>query len=334
MMVLGRQSDASYERVFGGLIAVSFLVGGYWAWERRGPSLEEMRDAAAKKDVWAWTIPDNEPAPTPVTIPTVEFGPDGGSDQWMHPGALIPTTTDQTPDFSWVLATAGPTTGYIEIPLGIGCGVHRIPIATTTTAWPQPALFTATNVYRANWLLTDSFAGRAAYNPPKEMVQGEWKRITVRIAAKGDEYDLLGRMVKAATWDTKISRVMSVKLSGETFVVKPFTAETQAMGDGPTEWLFDVQGQESGKHDLVLAIARIVPVGEMGKQPRTFPPETRSITVTINPAWSTKQFLNAYWQWVATSIAIPLLLWGIAVVRQREKKRKSAGFVSPVAPRP
>jgi hypothetical protein len=185
------------------------------------------------------------------------------------------------------------------------------------------------SVYQPPWMLTDNYPGRAVYNLPKEMVQGVWKRVTVRIALEGtDLEDWLGRPIPPPweSFKTKVSRVMSVKLSGETFSVKSIASEVQPMGDGPTEWPFDVQPQETGPHDLTLAVARILPVGELGKQTRTYPPETRTITVTINPAWSTKRFFGAHWDWVASSLVIPFFVWGFAKFR-REKKRR-AGFLS------
>jgi len=329
--------------VFGGLIGVFLVIGGYAAWKTRGPSLEELREAAAKKNVWTWTLPD-EPEPVPFRPPEVQ-GPPWFS-AWTRPGDSITVTPNATLLLPYLDVSSGDaTTGkFLTITGGGVCGVHTIPLTVRTTGdytWmpnlTAPNAYITAPTYQPNWLVSDSFLGQGAYNPPKQMVQGVWDRVTVRIAAEGvDARDLFGRMMgsgKPESFKTKVSRVMSVKLTGETFNVKRLTDETQAMGDGPTEWQFDVQPEETGKHDLVLAVSRIVPVGELGKQPRSYPPETRSITVTINPPWATERFMTAYWQWVATSIAIPVLLWGIAKIRQREKKRKAVGF-APADPTP
>jgi hypothetical protein len=326
--------------VFGWLLAVFLGVGVVATWQDRGPSREESQQGYGKENVWAWTLPD-EPEPAPEVPPELQgpiWVPRDIPDR-KPKTAVFTTVTRKTlllPVFDMNMASqqaegpniAGNVTLWTDY--SFPALDSDVILPGETSSRPLSDFLFAQQVYQPAWLMTDNYTGRGAYNPPKEMVQGETTVVTVLIAADGafPVRDLFGRLVgpgKPEAFPAKVSRTMSVDLHGDTFIVNAVLPKVQAIGVGPTEWQFEVQPQEAGKHNLVLTILRMVPDGDQGRQPLAYPPERRSISVIINPMWTLRQFLKANWEWLASSLALPLLVWAFAKIRGRERKRK-AGF--------
>jgi hypothetical protein len=99
----------------------------------------------------------------------------------------------------------------------------------------------------------------------------------------------------------------------------------QLIHDGRFEWNWKVKPLKSGDHELQLVTSLLAPVPGMGTKQSVLHSDYRHLRVHVSPIFALGQFLAEYWQWVTSSIAIPLLAW--AWKKKWERKRGSkVGF--------
>jgi len=153
--------------------------------------------------------------------------------------------------------------------------------------------------------------GRILFNPPDTMRVGKKQRIETRVSRDADAdltKSLKGRGLPQIE-ELKISELMTVRLSGDDFDIVSLNEEKQIIEQIEyTEWAWDVTPQKSGKKTMHLhvTLSIILPFGEERKD---HPVLDREITVQVNPVYSVKVFIIAYWKWIVTALILPLIGW-------------------------
>jgi hypothetical protein len=163
----------------------------------------------------------------------------------------------------------------------------------------------------------------AAFQHPKEMAYGESKIVTLRLSeteTAGElTQDLQGKDVVVDANAVPVSEVMQAHLVGSSFTIDPISPEVQPISARQaTIWEWNVTPKEFGQLTITLAMnAKITVAGkERSRFIRTF---TETIVVPVKFWNSVGKFFVDNWQWFATTLIIPLVVW---YWHQRHKSRR------------
>lgn len=107
----------------------------------------------------------------------------------------------------------------------------------------------------------------------------------------------------------KISKVLIAKLTAIDFTVTNITPEEQVVTENsPTQWLWELQPKTAGKHSVELTVTAVFKInGEDSVHTlRTF---AKVIQVDITTKQIISAWLNQYWQWILSSLILPLALF-------------------------
>lgn len=174
--------------------------------------------------------------------------------------------------------------------------------------------------------------GMIAYSVPEKMQVGKNYIVKVRITKDtvkqtliiGDhEIPINDPSVKSIITieSVRIAPIMSSALisPNNSFEIKALSTEFQDIEDqGYTEWSWNVNPVKSGENVLKLIVkVRIVKDGE-----ETFKDIVvfeKNIHTKANISYSVFQFVKEQWEWLASSIVIPIFLWWF---NNRKKKKK------------
>lgn len=118
----------------------------------------------------------------------------------------------------------------------------------------------------------------------------------------------------------QISKVAIAKLTAPDFDVVAITPEQQALTTTePTEWLWELQPKSAGTHDVQLTVTAVIKVdGDKSEHHlKTF---EKSVTVQITPMQVIKAWLAKYWQWIVSTLIVPLGVW---IYKEKIKKKSS-----------
>ena len=121
-------------------------------------------------------------------------------------------------------------------------------------------------------------------------------------------------------YTVRIADQMEARLTGEAFDITPITTEAQGMNlQGITEWKWDIRPKKIGPQRLHLTLdAKLRLFGrDVTHNIRTF-----DHTMDVKVVWpqSALFFWQNYWQWICTTIAIPMAGW-LAVCKWRSEKK-------------
>ena len=229
-----------------------------------------------------------------------------------------------------------PSDTPIGTPTSIG-----IPTPIGTPSPPPEATVTPVTLPTAtldlNAILAEAMnqlpEGRMLFNPPQAMSLGEKVRVELRVlrVEEGVPEPVVEATLKPGlrgpgtplVEPLKVGTSMKAKLSGDGFDVVPLNEEEQIVaGDRFTQWAWDVTAIESGQKELNLTVTVKVIVEEVGEKGRDLPVMTRTVQVRINPVYSIKEFLSAYWQFLATALVLPIVAWAW---RRYSTKKAEAG---------
>ena len=157
--------------------------------------------------------------------------------------------------------------------------------------------------------------GQLLISAPKEMRVGVPVPFVLRIAAANQSDGISSDLPaggQTATSTIHVTPKMRATLSGTGFTIQSTSQEEQLIGGGtPTEWSWQVTPTESGNRELVANV--YVELGEHVKAtPKRWP-----VHVSANPGRSVSQFLGSNWQWLSSTLIIPLVLF---FWRQRKKQ--------------
>ena len=107
---------------------------------------------------------------------------------------------------------------------------------------------------------------------------------------------------------------MSASLEGIGFTVLPAGEKQQSISLGaPTRWTWQVSSNETGLRILSVRLSGKVRVGD-NDIPRDFYSYTHDIEVSVGPLG----FIKQYWQWITSTLLLPLIAWLWAYFRGRK----------------
>ncbi len=155
-------------------------------------------------------------------------------------------------------------------------------------------------------------AGRILYNPPEQMTVAQRERVEVRIT-QSQTAPLAEGLKGSGTPRVEqigVSSFMRVRLIGEGFSIMPLSSEEQAVvGEGYTQWAWDVTPQRSGDLTLVLIVTARVKMQGYPDEQKDLQTLERHIKVRVNPAHAVSSFVGENRDWLIPSVLIPLALW-------------------------
>jgi hypothetical protein len=164
--------------------------------------------------------------------------------------------------------------------------------------------------------------GSALFNPPATMRVGEVKLVEVRVVPVTEEeieedqevqatlVAGMGEVDEVLVIPLRVSTVMSARLTGAAFNIKPLKEEEQirSSDDPYISWVWEVTPQEAGEKNLTLFLSVVVNAEGMGDKTYTTS-EIRTVQVQSNLLYSIRQFFGTNWEWVATGLILPALGW-------------------------
>jgi len=178
----------------------------------------------------------------------------------------------------------------------------------------------------------DSVKGTMAYNIPDDMTVGKNYEVKVRItkdkAGKqqlivGDEgaqpIATVGEKSTITIESIRVESVMSAELVSldQAFEITTSSTKEQNIEKlGYTEWAWNIKPTKSGEHPLKLLI-KVRIVNEQGGYYKDIVVFERNIKAKANFSYSASVWFGKYWQWLCTTIVIPIFLWW----RKRKKER-------------
>lgn len=180
----------------------------------------------------------------------------------------------------------------------------------------------------SNSKLNDTTHGWIAYSVPEEMKVAKSYSIKVRISKKTSQtkadlilgnHDAINnpQLPSIATIeDVKVSGEMSAELraDGESFDIKALSTPVQNIdNESYTEWEWIVTPKKSGSSPIKL----IIKVKELNKDIVVF---NKSIKIQKNVTVAVEGFFEKYWQWLMTTIIIPIFIY---FWNRKKKKRQT-----------
>lgn len=152
-------------------------------------------------------------------------------------------------------------------------------------------------------------SGKVLFDTPHQMKVGVSERVSVRIAKTitQDFSKGLAHSQEAEIENIRISRFMSVSLSGDDFKVEALGNEEQIIEDNDfTQWDWKVVPLKGGNRKLWVSIT-IQVEAENEQARKSLPVLEKEILVKINPIYSTSTFVSQHWQWLIASATIPIV---------------------------
>ena len=159
-----------------------------------------------------------------------------------------------------------------------------------------------------------------AYRVPPNMRQGKEEKVQVRITKNVNEKMLT--MIKHNLRSTvnvaelKVVPYTIVQLhdasNGNMLQIASLTPEKQSLvGNGYATWAWSVMPLESGQQTLYLSVGTRFKMPQNSEETEFEPLYVRSINVQIDRMYQTKRFVSTNWQWLITTLLVPLvgLLW-------------------------
>lgn len=117
--------------------------------------------------------------------------------------------------------------------------------------------------------------------------------------------------------EIKISKVIIATLSAPDFAIEKITPEEQAIAQSaPTEWLWTLIPKSVGSNEVKLTITAIVKVDgkEYKYHIKTY---EKTIVIVVKPQQVIYDWLAKYWQWLFTTLLLPL---GLYLYKRRKKE--------------
>jgi len=176
---------------------------------------------------------------------------------------------------------------------------------------------------------SDTTRGWIAYSIPKEMKVAKSYSVKVRISKKingqnksdlilGSQDAINNKSLPsiATIEDVKVSGEMLAELRGDVdaFDIKALSTEVQNIdNESYTEWEWVVTPKKSGYSPLKL----VIKVKELNKDIVVF---NKDIQVQKNVTVAVEGFFDKYWQWLMTTIIIPIFIYFWNKKKKKQKK--------------
>jgi hypothetical protein len=181
--------------------------------------------------------------------------------------------------------------------------------------------------------ITNESVGIMAYSTPEQMVVGKSYTIKLRISKEDNKVQLVSGdrniPINDVTIDSKVviesirvEPIMSASLLSEEgkFLITPVSTETQNIEDkGYTEWQWRITPLKGGDNFLKLVV-KVRISNENGDFYKDITVFDKNIKVKSNITFSIKTWISNYWQWLISTIFIPLIVWFYK--KKKEEKSK------------
>lgn len=167
--------------------------------------------------------------------------------------------------------------------------------------------------------------GNIVYNVPDTMTYDKVETVILRIT-KSNEVEIVAQGMKQPEQniivkDIRVSPLMTAELIDPSpekanFIIKAInTTEQNIEEQGYTQWEWTVKPVKSGSHSLKL----LIKVRTDNNGLKDIPVFDKDIYVYAKPlAWG-EDFWNKYWQWIISTILLPLIVY---VYKKRSGKDK------------
>lgn len=106
-----------------------------------------------------------------------------------------------------------------------------------------------------------------------------------------------------------VSRILEVQITAPDFDVKPITPTRQLLSSTKTNsWKWTLQAKSSGVHSIDVSVTAVVELSGARTEHhiKTF---NKRVDIEITAQQLLSQWFSKYWQWLATTIVVPLFLW-------------------------
>jgi len=164
-----------------------------------------------------------------------------------------------------------------------------------------------------------SSLGLVAHSVPKIMQVGKTYTVKLRISKEKNKAQLIdgnGIPISDVRFDSKITiasirvePVMSAKLisdSSKMIIQSTSTSIQDIEKEGFTEWEWRLTPIKGGDIFLKIMVSVIV---DDNKVIKDIPVYNDVVSVKSNISFTIKGFISEYWQWIMTTIIIPLVIW-------------------------
>lgn len=200
-----------------------------------------------------------------------------------------------------------------------------IPTTTAATTTEAPHTHTgpdATAFDEIDRRFKELSPGEVVFTAPEQMRVADTYEVSLRIAAKDQNAGILEDLPEGATStmaQEHITPVMEARLSGGAGIdVQPLGKDEQSVaGGGFAEWRWNVTPKRAGSQRLTATIIAHLTYPNGRDIPKTLRTLTRKVEVSANAGDSIKTFLATYWQWLTTTLIIPI---GLFLYRRRASR--------------
>lgn len=196
-----------------------------------------------------------------------------------------------------------------------------------TETEPEPRLPTYEKIVEEKQL-SDPFQemtwGNIVFNVPDSMKLNESKGIhlilseTQSVENFEKQIQEQGRLQKRRI---QISNIMVAELKGGGFQIDPITEPLQIINKwGINEWRWEITALKPGSRKLYLTMTAIITIDGQ-ERPHTI--KSLQETIEIHVTWQQRvsAFVGKNWQWLWTSILIPLIGWIWERIRKKSNEK-------------
>jgi len=164
-----------------------------------------------------------------------------------------------------------------------------------------------------------------AFKAPPKMGYGETKQVRLLLSetiSAPQLEQILQDTNNVTTNSVKVADIMEAHLVGDDFTISPVTPETTPIsGQQLTEWKWDIKPKAFGKMPLHLSLnAHVTVDGE--ERTRSIKTFDTTIYVQVTGFRSVTIFFVNNWQWLWTTIIVPIVFWAWHKKRKVKKKKK------------
>lgn len=173
--------------------------------------------------------------------------------------------------------------------------------------------------------------GKISVRVPAVMELEDTYRVEIRISKELEaqilqEFTPSEKIVIDSLW---VGDIMVMRLQGEHFSIVGFDEEEQGVLDGDyTQWEYEVTPLETGRHKLLVKAGIVYYVPNLGPTRKYFPVYEVEIDIEVNPVKRLASFATQRWEFIVSTILIPLITLLYGRIQKRRNSRHSSESVS------
>lgn len=175
--------------------------------------------------------------------------------------------------------------------------------------------------------------GEIVFTAPDRMRVADTSEVDLRIAAKNRSSGILEGLTEGVTSTAvqeHITPVMEAHLDGGSGldIVSVGKDSQSVAGGGFAEWRWNVTPKRSGSQRLTVSIIAHLTYPDGRDIPKTIRTMTRNVAVSANVGDSMKTFFASYWQWLTTTLIIPIVIFFYRRRANRDNVASASGTPS------